>query len=56
LRANRLARELYNLKDDPFEVRNVYEKASPDLKRRLEGQLDALRQCSAERCRSAEYG
>jgi N-acetylglucosamine-6-sulfatase len=46
--------ELYDLKEDPYELRNLYTTASPDLKRRLEGQLDALRQCSAEKCRTAE--
>jgi hypothetical protein len=47
-------RELYDLEEDPHELRNLYATASPDLKRRLEGQLDALRQCSAESCRAAE--
>ena len=49
-------RELYGLEDDPHELRNLYATASPDLKQRLEGQLDALRQCSAEECLSAEGG
>jgi N-acetylglucosamine-6-sulfatase len=49
-------RELYDLKEDPYELRDRYATASPDLKRRLEGQLDALRKCSAEGCRSAEKG
>ena len=49
-------RELYDLKDDPFEVRNLDATASPDLKRRLEGQLDELKQCSAKGCRAAEDG
>jgi N-acetylglucosamine-6-sulfatase len=47
-------RELYDLRQDPYELRNLHERASPELKRRLEGQLDALRQCSAEGCRAAE--
>jgi arylsulfatase A-like enzyme len=47
-------RELYDLEEDPYERRNLYATASPDLKRRLEGQLDALRKCAAEECRAAE--
>jgi arylsulfatase A-like enzyme len=49
-------RELYNLEEDPYELDNIYSGASPDLKRRLEGQLEALRQCAAEECRLAEGG
>ena len=48
--------ELYNLKRDPYELRNVYETAPRGLKRRLKAQLDALRQCSAGECRVAEGG
>ena len=47
-------RELYDLEEDPYELRNLYATAPPDLKRRLEGQLDALRQCAARDCRVAE--
>jgi N-acetylglucosamine-6-sulfatase len=47
-------RELYALEEDPYELRNLYATAPPDLKRRLEGQLDALRQCAEENCRAAE--
>ncbi|MGH3146695.1 MAG: sulfatase-like hydrolase/transferase, partial [Rubrobacter sp.] len=49
-------RELYDLRKDPYQLRNEYATAPPDLKRRLEEQLDALRQCSAEECRVAEGG
>lgn len=49
-------RELYDLRKDPYELRNVYATAPPDLKQRLKEQLDALRQCSAEECRVAEGG
>jgi arylsulfatase A-like enzyme len=47
-------RELYDLEEDPHQLRNLYAAAKPDLKQRLERQLDALRQCSAEGCRAAE--
>jgi N-acetylglucosamine-6-sulfatase len=47
-------RELYDLEKDPHQLRNLYAAAKSDLKQRLERQLDALRQCSAEGCRAAE--
>jgi arylsulfatase A-like enzyme len=48
--------ELYDLRTDPYELRNKYETASPDLKQRLKAQLDALRKCASEACRVAEGG
>jgi N-acetylglucosamine-6-sulfatase len=48
--------ELYDLRRDPYELNNKYASASPELKQRLEAQLDALRQCSAAECRAAEGG
>ncbi len=46
--------ELYDLREDPHELHNEYASAPPELTRRLEAQLDALRQCSAAECRAAE--
>jgi N-acetylglucosamine-6-sulfatase len=46
--------ELYDLRKDPYELNNVYATAPPEITRRLEAQLDALRQCSAAECRAAE--
>ena len=48
--------ELYDLRKDPYELRNIYESAPSDLKQRLEAQLDALRKCAADECRVAEGG
>jgi N-acetylglucosamine-6-sulfatase len=48
--------ELYDLRKDPYELHNEYATAPPDLKRRLDAQLDALRQCSGKECRAAEGG
>jgi len=48
--------ELYDLRKDPYELDNEYATASPELTERLEAQLDALRQCSAEKCRESEDG
>ena len=46
--------ELYDLRKDPHELHNEYATAPPGLTQRLEEQLEALRQCSAEECRAAE--
>jgi N-acetylglucosamine-6-sulfatase len=48
--------ELYDLRNDPYELRNKYKTASPGLRQRLEAQLDSLRKCTAEECRVAEGG
>ena len=48
------ARELYNLSNDPYELRSRHGSAGTDLKRRLASRLDALRGCAADDCRSAE--
>jgi N-acetylglucosamine-6-sulfatase len=48
--------ELYDLRKDPYELHNEYDAAPSDLKRTLEAQLDALRQCHASQCRAAEGG
>jgi N-acetylglucosamine-6-sulfatase len=48
--------ELYDLRMDPYEPHNAYESAPADLKQKLEKQLDALRKCKAQQCRTAEGG
>ncbi|WP_166180599.1 sulfatase family protein [Rubrobacter tropicus] len=48
--------ELYDLRKDPYELNNIYESAPPDLLERLNAQLDSLRQCERENCRTAEDG
>jgi N-acetylglucosamine-6-sulfatase len=47
-------RELYDLGDDPYELRSRQRSASSELKRRLASRLDELRGCAADGCRSAE--
>jgi arylsulfatase A-like enzyme len=49
-------RELYDLKEDPYQLNNRYEAAQPDLVRRLRERLEALRGCSGDNCRAAEDG
>jgi len=46
--------ELYDLRKDPYELDNEYASVPAELKKRLEEQLDVLRQCSAAECRAAE--
>jgi arylsulfatase A-like enzyme len=48
--------ELYDLRRDPYQLNNFYETAPPGLVKRLEAQLDALRQCAGKECRAAEAG
>ena len=49
-------RELYDLVEDPYELRNIYEGADPDLLRRLQQRLGALRGCAGADCRAVEGG
>jgi len=49
-------RELYDLKDDPYELDNRYGAADHELLQHLRGRLAALRGCSAAACRVAEDG
>ena len=48
--------ELYDLQEDPYQLHNVYEDTGLEHLWRLEGSLDALRECAAEECRTAEDG
>jgi arylsulfatase A-like enzyme len=48
--------ELYDLEKDPYELNNVYEETGLKDLWRLEGWLEALRECVGEECRAAEDG
>ena len=48
-------RELYDLEDDPYQLRSRYEQADPALATALSAQLEALRGCAGEQCRAAEH-
>jgi hypothetical protein len=39
---------------DPYQLENLYDRAPEDRLKRLNEQLDALRQCEAQDCRTAE--
>jgi N-acetylglucosamine-6-sulfatase len=46
--------ELYDLKADPYELRNLASEAGTNLLKQLSTRLDALATCKAETCRAAE--
>lgn len=47
-------RELYDLRNDPFQLDNIAARAEPALVRRLSAWLKALATCAGEECRAAE--
>jgi N-acetylglucosamine-6-sulfatase len=47
-------KELYDLANDPYELKNVYEGADPSLIEDLKARLEALRECSGDGCHEAE--
>jgi N-acetylglucosamine-6-sulfatase len=49
-------RELYDLREDPYQLDNRYKIADPDLVQYAEGWLEALRGCVRATCRTAEDG
>jgi arylsulfatase A-like enzyme len=48
--------ELYDLEKDPYELNNMYDHTKFKRLWRLQGWLDALRDCAGEECRDAEDG
>ena len=47
-------KELYDLRNDPYEMESLHESADPSLVEDLKARLEALRSCSEEGCRQAE--
>ena len=47
-------RELYDLQEDPYELKNIYKKVDPALLSDLRARLEELKDCSGQRCRTAE--
>jgi N-acetylglucosamine-6-sulfatase len=47
-------RELYDLRETPYQLSNVYESTDPELVRHLQRRLAALRGCSGTTCEAAE--
>jgi N-acetylglucosamine-6-sulfatase len=50
------AAELYELSDDPYELRNVFPAADRDLTQGLRERMERLKACSGRECREAENG
>ena len=48
--------ELYDLREDPYQLENRHEAADPDLVQYAERRLEALRGCVGAACRTAEDG
>jgi N-acetylglucosamine-6-sulfatase len=46
--------ELYDLRKDPYELRNLYDSADPDLISELDSRLEELGDCAGKGCRAAE--
>ena len=46
--------ELYDLREDPYELKNTYDSVDPALISELDSRLDTLRDCAGEDCRAAE--
>lgn len=49
-------RELYDLRDDPYQLENIYGSADPSLLGDLRQRLRALEDCAGKGCRPAENG
>ncbi|MCA1731060.1 MAG: sulfatase-like hydrolase/transferase [Actinobacteria bacterium] len=47
-------KELYDLKEDPYEIESLHESADPSLLEDLKARLGALEGCSGEGCREDE--
>ena len=47
-------RELYDLQEDPYELKNIYKSVRPALSSDLRARLEELKDCSGQRCRTAE--
>lgn len=49
-----VARELYDLKNDPYEMDNLWSQQDPQFQGELAAFMDALRVCAGEVCRALE--
>ncbi|MFN6571269.1 sulfatase-like hydrolase/transferase, partial [Dendronalium sp. ChiSLP03b] len=49
-------KELYNIKQDPYQLDNLASTADPTLLKQLADQLSRLRTCKADSCRAIEEG
>jgi N-acetylglucosamine-6-sulfatase len=49
-------KEFYRLDTDPYELQNVYDKLSADVKQNLHDRLEKLKVCAGDSCTLAENG
>jgi hypothetical protein len=49
-------RELYDLRQDPYQLASQHASAGSALLAELNSQLDALKDCASDSCRTAEDG
>ena len=47
-------RELYDLQEDPYELKSIHQSVDPALLSDLRARLEELKDCSGQRCRTAE--
>jgi N-acetylglucosamine-6-sulfatase len=47
-------RELYDLQEDPYELKSIHQSVDPALLSDLRSRLEELNDCSGQRCRTAE--
>jgi hypothetical protein len=47
-------RELYDLIEDPYEIRNVIDRTDPEVVAELTERMQALLHCGGETCRQIE--
>src|SRR3712207_2057858 len=47
-------KELYDLKEDPYQIENIHETADASLLNALRSRLDALKECAGTECLEAE--
>jgi N-acetylglucosamine-6-sulfatase len=48
------ARELYDLQEDPYQLKSIHQSADPALLSDLRARLEDLEDCTGKRCRTAE--
>ncbi len=47
-------KELYNISQDPYQLKNLASKSDPTLLKQLTDRLSKLRTCQADSCRAIE--
>jgi hypothetical protein len=56
IRRSTALRELYDLVNDPFQLQNQWENASPSFRSQVDAKLAAYRTCAGASCQTAGAG